>query len=58
MKNMEKNQNLFSPRLVSMEMAAIFDYRAYNFKKASSNVVKSCTRIEDIYMKKPSRVFF
>ena len=42
-------------RLVSMEMAAIFDFRAltkvhkkYNFKAASTNAVKSCTHIEDI----------
>ena len=28
MKNIEKKSNIFSPRFVSMEMAAIFDFRA------------------------------
>ena len=40
-----------------MEMAAIFDFRAYNFKTASSNAVKSCTHIEDIQMKQYTEAF-
>ena len=59
---MEKTQkNIFFPRLVSIEMEAIFDFRAltstYNFKTASSNAVKSCTHIEDISMKKHTEEF-
>ena len=59
----KKTENFFSPRFVSMEMAAIFDFRAltkvhyYNFKTASSNAVKSCTHIEDIQMKKRTEAF-
>ena len=57
----EKNKIIFSPRFVSMEMAAIFDFRAltkvHNFKTASSNAVKSCTHIEDIQMKKRTEAF-
>ena len=43
----EKNKIILSPRFVSMEMVAIFDFMAltkvhvYNFKTASSNAVKS-----------------
>ena len=50
----KNKQQIFFPRLVSMEMAAIFDFRAltkvhvYNFKTASSNAVKRCTHTEDI----------
>ena len=57
-KNIGKNQINFFTRFVSMEMVAIFDFRAltkvhnYNFKIASSNAVKNCTHIEDIQMKK------
>ena len=60
----EKKQNNFFPRFVSMDMVAIFDFRAltkvqgtYNFKTATSNAVKSCTHIEDIPMKKHTEAF-
>ena len=60
-KNMEKKKDIF-PRFVSMEMAAIFDFRALTkvhitFKTASSNAVNSCTHIEDIQMKKRTEAF-
>ena len=48
---------------VSMEIAAIFDFRALTkvhitlIKTAPSNAVKRCTHIEDIQMKKRMRVF-
>ena len=58
---MEKQKIIFSPCFVSMEMAAIFDFRAltkvHNFKTASSNAVKSCTHIEDTQMKKRTEAF-
>ena len=59
---MEKNKIIFFPRFVSMEMVAIFDFRAlakvhYNLKTASSNAVKSCTHIENIQMKKRTEAF-
>ena len=38
------NKTKLFPWLVSMEVAAI-----YNFKTGSSNAVKSCKHIEDIY---------
>ena len=50
----ENTKQFFFPRLVSMEMAAIFDFRALtkvhitSNKTASSNEVKSCTQIEEI----------
>ena len=41
-----------SPQLVSMEMTAIFDFRALTrvhiTSKPSSNAVKSCTHVEDM----------
>ena len=48
-----------------MEMTVIFDMWAltkvqnklYNFKTGSLNALKTCTQIEDIQMKKPTRVF-
>ena len=45
------------PAVGSMEMAAILNFRAltkvhYNIKTTSSDAVKSCTHLEDIYMKK------
>ena len=61
-KNMEKKKDFFL-RFVSMEMAAIFDFRALTkvhitlIKTASSNAVKSCTHIEDIQMKKRTEAF-
>ena len=56
-KNMEK-KNVFQ-RFVSMEMAAIFDFRALMkvHKTAASTAVKSRTHIEGILMKKRTRVF-
>ena len=46
--------DIFSPWLVSMEMAAILNFMAlikvhiHTFKTASSTAMKSCTHIEDI----------
>ena len=55
-------QNNFFPRFVSMEMAAMYDFRALTkvhitCKTASSNAVKSCAHIEDIQMKKCTETF-
>ena len=59
----EKNRIIFFPRFVSMEMAAIFDFRALTKvhitlkRLLQFNAVKSCTHIEDIQMKKRTEAF-
>ena len=60
-KYVEKNKKVF-PRLGSIEMAAIFDFRALTkvritLNTASSNAMKGFKHIEDITIKKCTEAF-